>query len=473
MNHLHVMVNFGKCVLPGLCLLGGSAVWAGSKTIAGATGSNYTHLVIPEEYTGKEGQFVALASSGNTKQVTLGTPHNDGNFAYVSKKTVSYGTIEYTLESPSGSKTKGNNLNISSLEKGTYIVTIKQNVSTTEETYSLWSTRWASNIEKTYEEMSYYALNGVLPVDSEITWEPTRTVDDRSSSLVSTGVAITSAYIVVYGVEDETGGDPVPGGDSGNGDINIDISTGTDDGVYTLLDSLFSYISEIQTILSASDDAIRSELQSYIMELQAAYQRADSQLATTIQNQINALQSALSTSVADLRTSLENQIAVLQGQIGALQSEQSDLLSEFQTLKGELLTAISQNTGDIAALSRELAEKYEALVATNSNLKADLLAEIAEVTSNFKEADAALIADYSSKLASLQTLLQQADSALADNIAALQNAYQTADATLRENLEQQLAALRNEMSAEDQKTLDRITALQQEMSNADESLRDK
>ena len=49
MNHLHVMVNFGKCVLTGLCLLGGSAVWAGSKTIAGATGSNYTHLVIPEE----------------------------------------------------------------------------------------------------------------------------------------------------------------------------------------------------------------------------------------------------------------------------------------------------------------------------------------------------------------------------------------------------------------------------------------
>lgn len=92
----------------------------------------------------------------------------------------------------------------------------------------------------------------------------------------------------------------------------------------------------MQSILSASDDAIRSELASYITELQTAYQAADAQLATTIQNQINALQAAMSTSVSDLRTSLENQIAVLRNQMSSLQTQQSNLLSEFQTLKGEL-----------------------------------------------------------------------------------------------------------------------------------------
>ncbi len=92
--------------------------------------------------------------------------------------------------------------------------------------------------------------------------------------------------------------------------------------------------------------------------------------------------------------------------------------------------AIQQNAGDITALSRELADKYEALVASNSNLRADLLSEIAKITNDYKSADADLVSDYTSKIAALQTLLQQADAVLADNISALDSAYQLADATV-------------------------------------------
>ena len=351
-----------KTLLAGFCIASGGVAFAGSVTVSGTTGTNPTYIVIPEEYAGKEGQFVATATSSNSSPVTIEEPYINQDYAYVKKSWRSYGAFNFTLGTPSGTSYVGGSKSLSSLERGSYTVSVSQDVTAHSVTYALYRSNWADTEAQTFSDLKYYAQNGTLPASSGITRAPTYDGGSNNSTTTTTGVTIASAYIVVYGVDDGgSGGEvtpPVTGGDSSGGsNIDINITTGTDDGVYTLINSLFSYISEMQSILSASDDAIRSELASYITELQTAYQMADAQLATTIQNQINALQAAMSTSVSDLRTSLENQIAALRNQMGPLQTQQSNLLSEFQTLKGELQTAIAQNSGNIAALSKELAEK--------------------------------------------------------------------------------------------------------------------
>lgn len=461
---------FSTFLLAGVCACG----IAGSVTLHGTGGATSTYIVVPEEHAGKEGQFVATASSSNTTQVDVAEAVISGDVCYCVKTTTSYGTINFTLTYPSGLYYSTNNKTISALEKGSHQVSISQLKTIRAVTYELDKQYWTATLNKVVEEVTYYVKNGSLPPGAMVSGIPQPKGGTIKEETITSGIYLASSYIVVYGEGDDGGGTTDPGtggGSSSGGDININIETGTDDGVYTLINSLFAYISEMQNILSASDEAIRSELQAYIRELQSAYQMADTNMAVTIQNQINALHSALSTNISNLRTILEAQIAALQGQLEALQSQQTNLLLDFYQLKTDLQLAIQQNAGNISALSKELTDKYEALVASNSNLRADLLTEIVELTGDYKEADANLISDYTSKIAALQTLLQQADAVLADNISALQSAYQLADARLKENLEQQLASLRSQMNDGDQRMLDQITALEREMNNADNALR--
>lgn len=465
--------------LTGICLFYGSNAVAGSVTLAGTTGTNSTYIVVPAEYEGKEGQFVATATSSNQTTISYGQPYISGEFAYVKVTQKSYSGVTIQITPPGMSTLTTSSYHFDSLPKGSYSVTLRQQETTSTTSYSLYKNYWADTEEETFSDMLYYVKNGTLPAESGITSRPTSGGGGTDYQYITSGLSIASAYIVVYGVDDGSGtGTPTPtpdtGGSSASGENNITVNVttpGTDDGVYTLINSLFSYVSEMQNILSASDDAIRSELARYITELQNAYQQADSQLAITIQNQINALSSALSTDIATLRSSLENEIATLRNQISGLQTQQNALLSEFYSLKADLLTAIQNNSSDIGKLSEELKEKYDAFVNANTTLRADLQKEIADLDNAYKEADAALIADYSSKLSALQTLMQQADSSLADNIRNLQSAYQTADLQLKENLELQLANLRNQMNDADKQIMQEIAALEMAMNNADDTLK--
>lgn len=299
-----------KGFLAGILFSAGGLTFAGSVTVSGTTGTNSTYIVIPEEYAGKEGQFVATATSSNTNKTTCANPYIDQNWAYVTKNKSTCGAINYTLTTPSGIEYQGSSKSLPVLEKGSYRVSLTQNLTGSWTRYSLYKNYWADTEEQTFSDMLYYAQNGKLPASPGIKQAPGSSTGTPTSSKTGAGVTLSSSYIVVYGVDDGgSGGEvtpPAAGGDSSGGsNIDINITTGTDDGVYTLINSLFSYISEMQSILSASDDAIRSELASCITELQTAYQAADAQLATTIQNQINALQAAMSTSVSELRTSLE------------------------------------------------------------------------------------------------------------------------------------------------------------------------
>ena len=253
-----------KTLLAGLCITSGGLTFAGSVTISGTTGTNPTYIVIPEEYAGKEGQFVATATSSNNTITTCGVPYKNGDLIYITKTQRQYATIFYNLYSPSGKGYSGSSVKLPSLEKGSYRVELEQRVNIYETYYSLHRNYWADTDAQTFSDLTYYAQNGSLPANVGITHAPVRDGGNNTYSDTQEGVNIASAYIVVYGVDDGGSGsepvDPAPGGDSGgsSGNIDINITTGTDDGVYTLLDSLFSYISEMQSILSASDDAIRS-----------------------------------------------------------------------------------------------------------------------------------------------------------------------------------------------------------------------
>ena len=74
-----------KTLLAGLCITSGGLTFAGSVTISGTTGTNPTYIVIPEEYAGKEGQFVATATSSNSSPVTIEEPYINQDYAYVKK----------------------------------------------------------------------------------------------------------------------------------------------------------------------------------------------------------------------------------------------------------------------------------------------------------------------------------------------------------------------------------------------------
>lgn len=49
-----------KTLLAGFCIASGGLAFAGSVTVSGTAGTNPTYIVIPEEYAGKEGKFLAL-----------------------------------------------------------------------------------------------------------------------------------------------------------------------------------------------------------------------------------------------------------------------------------------------------------------------------------------------------------------------------------------------------------------------------
>jgi len=354
-----------RSLVVGLCLWYGGISIAGSVTVSGTTGTNPTYIVISTEYAGKEGQFVATGSSSNSSSTSYGSPSNDGSYVYMTKTRYIYGTLSYSLTTPSSTSQSGSSITLSSLEKGSYTVTVEQSLRIMRVSYTLYKSYWADTENETYSDMIYYAQNGTLPASAGISQAPT-TISSTSSSTTTSGVTVSSAYIVVYGVDDDSSGDTSSDDDDdadtgSSGSTNITITIGSDDGVYTLISSLFSYISEIQTILSASDEQIRSELLSYITELQTAYQAADTELATTIQNQITALETALSTDISDLKTSLEAEITDLEDQISLLQS------------------SITENSDDIEALEDSLAElksKLEALELINDQTIEDIIEKI-------------------------------------------------------------------------------------------------
>ena len=85
-------------ILAGLCLFSGSITFAGSVTVSGTSGTNPTYIVIPEEYAGMEGQFVATAYSKNTNSsVVYGTPYIVESEAYLEARYTTYGGYTYTL----------------------------------------------------------------------------------------------------------------------------------------------------------------------------------------------------------------------------------------------------------------------------------------------------------------------------------------------------------------------------------------
>ena len=458
-------------LLTGICLFCGNSVIAKSVTLTGSTGTNTTYIVVPPEYEGKEGEFVATATSTNKNTTSYGEPYISNYVTYVEVTETTYGNVVIQLSFPAGGSTSSSKYNIASLTKGSYTVRLSQQKKVTQLRYSLHMNYWSTTDSR--QDLLYYAQNGTYPAQSGVTVKPEITKESDSETITS-GLSVASAYIVVYGVEDDTvTTTPNTGGSSESGENNITVNVttpGTDEGVYSLITSLFGYVSEIQNILSASDDAIRDELARYITELRNDYQQADAQMAVTIQNQITALDSALSTDIASLRSSLEMELASLRNQISGLQTQQNSLLEEFYSLKTELQKAIQENSSDIGKLSEELKAKYDALVNANTTLREDLLKEIAKLANDYKEADEALIADYSSKLSALQTLLQQADSNLSSNINSLQTAYQNSDLKLKENLELQLSNLRSQLNESDQQLLQEIAVLENAMYNADEAL---
>ena len=100
---------------------------AGSATVSGASGSATSYIVIPDEYAGKEGQFVATGTSTNQNSaVTYGTPYITDDQAYLETRYTTYSGFKYTLTTPSKMSYTGSSKTLSSLEKGTYTVTITQ-----------------------------------------------------------------------------------------------------------------------------------------------------------------------------------------------------------------------------------------------------------------------------------------------------------------------------------------------------------
>ena len=233
-----------KTLLAGFCIASGGVAFAGSVTVSGTAGTNPTYIVIPEEYAGKEGQFVATATSSNSSPVTIEEPYINQDYAYVKKSWRSYGAFNFTLGTPSGTSYVGGSKSLSSLERGSYTVSVSQDVTAHSVTYALYRSNWADTEAQTFSDLKYYAQNGTLPASSGITRAPTYDGGSNNSTTTTTGVTIASAYIVVYGVDDGgSGGEvtpPVTGGDSSGGsNIDINITTGTDDGVYTQINSFF------------------------------------------------------------------------------------------------------------------------------------------------------------------------------------------------------------------------------------------
>ena len=297
--------SFTGTLLTGICLFASTSVFAASVTLTGPTGTSSSVIVIPPEYEGLEGNIVVTASSTNQNSVSYGQPYISGEFVYVEKYITTYSGVAKNISMPyHDNGTQGSTSNLAS---GSCTISCSQTKTVQTQSYSLYKNYWADTEAQTFQEMLYYAEHGTFPASSGISSHPSRADRGTTRTTVTSGVMINSAYLVVFGVDDGSGNEtptpPPATGDTsdGGGDTNVNVnvtSPGTDDGVYTLISSLFDYIAEMQNVLSASDEAIRSELLAYITELQSAYQMADSQLAATIQNQINALNSALSNDIA-------------------------------------------------------------------------------------------------------------------------------------------------------------------------------
>ena len=79
--------------LLGTVFFSGIAAYAGSATVSGTAGANPTYIVVPEEYLGKEGQFVATVNSNNTNTRTCGQPYINGTWVYVKVTQKTYENI--------------------------------------------------------------------------------------------------------------------------------------------------------------------------------------------------------------------------------------------------------------------------------------------------------------------------------------------------------------------------------------------
>ncbi|UKI32041.1 MAG: hypothetical protein L6W00_30910 [Lentisphaeria bacterium] len=167
--------------LAGFLLSVGGVAFAGSVTVSGTAGTNPTYIVIPEEYAGKEGQFVATATSSNSSPVTIEEPYINQDYAYVKKSWRSYGAFNFTLGTPSGTSYVGGSKSLSSLERGSYTVSVSQDVTAHSVTYALYRSNWADTEAQTFSDLKYYAQNGTLPPSSGITRAPTYDGGDNKS----------------------------------------------------------------------------------------------------------------------------------------------------------------------------------------------------------------------------------------------------------------------------------------------------
>ncbi|MBN2643290.1 MAG: hypothetical protein JXR78_16685 [Victivallales bacterium] len=467
-----------KGLASGLCLCYGGMVFAGSATVSGTTGTNPTYIVVPDEYAGKEGQFVATASSSNTTSVSYGSPYKEGDWACITRTTRSYGALSYSLTTPSGTSYQGGSVTLNSLERGSYTVNVEQSRLSSTVYYKLNKSYWADTEVQTFSDLSYYVQHNTLPAGAGVSGTPMSTNVNSSSSSVTANISVASAYIVVYGVDDTPAEPPSSGNENTSGSTNITITTGTDAGVYTLISSLFGYIYDMQSILSSSNNQIRSELLSYIMELQSAYQIADTQLAATIQNQINALVEAVSMDVAGLRAALEAQIAEI-----AANSEEADvaIISDYSARLAELANQLEALTSIGEQNMDELIDKINVLANAVSmdvaGLRAALEAQIAEIAANSEEADSAIISDYSTRLAELANQLEALTSIdeqnmdeLIDKINVLANAVSMDMAGLRAALEAQITEIAANSEDADAAIISDYSAKLAELANQLEAL---
>ena len=155
--------------LTGICLFYGSNAVAGSVTLAGTTGTNSTYIVVPAEYEGKEGQFVATATSSNQTTISYGQPYISGEFAYVKVTQKSYSGVTIQITPPGMSTLTTSSYHFDSLPKGSYSVTLRQQETTSTTSYSLYKNYWADTEEETFSDMLYYVKNGTLPAESGMT----------------------------------------------------------------------------------------------------------------------------------------------------------------------------------------------------------------------------------------------------------------------------------------------------------------
>ena len=83
-------------LLTGICLFCGNSVMAKSVTLTGSTGTNTTYIVVPPEYEGKKGEFVATATSTNKNTYDNGKVESDyrykdsGTFQYKHGRCINY-----------------------------------------------------------------------------------------------------------------------------------------------------------------------------------------------------------------------------------------------------------------------------------------------------------------------------------------------------------------------------------------------